>query len=165
MRVRPALITGACLSLSALAVATLAYLESATARADVMLRPEPTEVAPKRIRAKPAVAAGGVIATQKVEVASKEAAKPAVEAEPVVAVPDRLVAPDFTGKRFSVARREARELGLKVVARDEYGTRVPAEAAQYYRVRKQKTAVGAPVAKGDTIELRVREIASLVSGY
>ena len=88
---------------------------------------------------------------------------PVVPAVPAAA--DALVAPDFTGKRLSIARREARKLGLKLVARDEYGNRVPPESAQYYRVRKQKTEAGTELAEGDTIELRVREVAAFASGY
>lgn len=73
--------------------------------------------------------------------------------------------PDFTTKRLSTARREARALGLKLVARDMYGGRVHPDLARYYRVRKQFTAPGSNVAPGGTIEVRVREMASFAAGY
>jgi hypothetical protein len=72
--------------------------------------------------------------------------------------------PDFKGKRLSVAQREARALGLAILARNDVGGRVPPEQAPFFRVRRQLTPAGASVQAGATVELRVREAAT-PSGY
>jgi len=73
--------------------------------------------------------------------------------------------PDWKGKRLSVARREARKLGLNVTAVDESGEAVPAELASEYRVRRQLTKAGSDVEPGTGVEVRVREIADTAMGY
>lgn len=76
-----------------------------------------------------------------------------------------LTVPDWKGKRLSVARREARKLGFNVAAFDEEGERVPANRGSGYRVRRQLTAAGTPIAPGADVELRVREVYDTPSGY
>jgi len=75
-----------------------------------------------------------------------------------------LSVPDFKGKRLSIARREARALGIVILARNDEGQRVSGEVAPYYRVRRQLTLAGAAVEPGATVEVRVRE-AETPSGY
>jgi len=161
-------VTAACLALSCGALAVLAYVEHAPARADVLLRPDLSpamDAAPVRARARrsaePRLPAGATIA------AARPASAHAGNAEPQAAAPAarEVVAPELEGKRLSIAQREARKLGLRVVARDEYGDRVPADAGRYYRVRRQLTEAGSQLEPGATIQLRVREIAALTTGY
>ena len=76
-----------------------------------------------------------------------------------------LTVPDWKGKRLSVARREARKLGFNVAAFDEEGERVPANLGSGYRIRRQLTAAGTPIAPGADVELRVREVYDTPSGY
>jgi hypothetical protein len=87
---------------------------------------------------------------------------------PAITTRDRdstLTVPDWKGKRLSVARREARKLGLNVTAVDETGEAVPAAMAGIYRVRRQLTSAGTAIDRGADVELRVREIARTAEGY
>jgi len=86
---------------------------------------------------------------------------PAPEAAPPASA---LSVPDWKGKRLSIARREARALGITILARDDEGQRVSSDVAPYYRVRRQLTLAGAAVAPGATVEVRVRD-AETPSGY
>jgi len=76
-----------------------------------------------------------------------------------------LTVPDWKGKRLSVARREARLLGVKVTAVDETGEAVPADLASMYRVRRQLTKAGTPIEPGADVEVRVREVSPTAEGY
>ena len=67
--------------------------------------------------------------------------------------------PNWKGKRLSLARREARNLGLKVTAVDESGETVPAVMAGIYRVRRQLAQTG------EAVQFVVREIVDTASGY
>jgi len=71
----------------------------------------------------------------------------------------RPAVPNWKGKRLSVARREARKLGLNVTAVDESGESVPSEMASSYRVRRQVAQIG------NAVELVVREIYDAAEGY
>src|SRR6187431_926036 len=99
MRARSAVITSACLGLSAVAVVTLAYLETTTARADVLLRPEPVEVAPTRIRAQRASRTEDTAALTKAAVAANTGVAPVTAVAEVANVPEPqpvgLLAPDW----------------------------------------------------------------------
>jgi hypothetical protein len=137
---------------SALAVATMLYAEGELARAELALTPEVAQESPRF------VAAATVGSTLPRDVPARSATTSRAEPAP-------LVVPDFTGKRLSVARREARALGLKLVARDAYGDRILPEFAGYYRVKKQLTQVGTRLAPGDTVQVRVRELPGAALGY
>ena len=76
-----------------------------------------------------------------------------------------LTVPDWKGKRLSVARREARKLGLNVTAVDESGEAVAADEASSYRVRRMLTRAGTTVEPGGEVEVRVREIVDTAMGY
>jgi ribosomal protein L13E len=76
-----------------------------------------------------------------------------------------LTVPDWKGKRLSVARREARKLGLNVTAVDESGEAVAADEASSYRVRRMLTRAGTTVEPGGEVEVRVREIVGTAMGY
>jgi hypothetical protein len=76
------------------------------------------------------------------------------------------VIPDFKGKRLTAVRREARKLGMFVVAHDAGGDQVDPDMAAMYRVRRQLTAAGSPVRPGTAVEVDVREIdLEPASGY
>ena len=76
-----------------------------------------------------------------------------------------LTVPDWKGKRLSVARREARKLGLNVSAVDESGQAIAADEASSYRVRRMLTKAGTTVEPGGEVEVRVREIVDTATGY
>jgi hypothetical protein len=76
-----------------------------------------------------------------------------------------LTVPDWKGKRLSVARREARKLGLNVTAVDESGEAVAVDEASSYRVRRMLTKAGTTVEPGGEVEVRVREIVDTAIGY
>ena len=67
--------------------------------------------------------------------------------------------PNWKGKRLSVARREARKLGLDVTAVDESGETIPSDMLSAYRVRRQLEQMGAAV------RFVAREIVDTVDGY
>ena len=67
--------------------------------------------------------------------------------------------PSWKGKRLSLARREARNLGFKVTAVDESGEPVPAAMGGIYRVRRQLAQTDA------AIQFVVREIVEPAGGY
>ena len=67
--------------------------------------------------------------------------------------------PNWKGKRLSLARREARNLGFKVTAVDESGETVPAAMGGIYRVRRQLAQTDA------AIQFVVREIVETAGGY
>ena len=76
-----------------------------------------------------------------------------------------LTVPDWKGKRLSVARREARRLGLNVTAVDESGEAVAADEASSYRVRRMLTKAGTAVEPGADVAVFVREIVDAATGY
>jgi len=138
------------LTISASALGALIHFESA--RANAAAAPAPPSP--------PAVARPAPIHELPV-LAPAEAPAPA----PASAARSRAVAaPDFVGKRLSVARRVARKLGLAIVAHDGDGLRIDGDQFPDYRVRRQSTPAGTSVDPGATVEVRVREIEA-PSGY
>jgi hypothetical protein len=121
------------------------YSEGQLARAELVLEPEVLQQAPRFV-------ALATITTESPQT-------------PRSAEPAALSMPDFTGKRLSTARKEAKALGLKLVARDAYGDRIEPDFAAFYRVRKQLTQVGAHVKPGDIVHVRVRDIPLPASDY
>lgn len=79
--------------------------------------------------------------------------------------PPELAMPDLKGKRLSTAIKDAKKLGLKIVARDEYGTRISAYEAANYRVRKQMIEAGTEFDPGATLKVTAREIYESAGGY
>jgi hypothetical protein len=151
-----------CYALSAVAFVGLLYVQGVPAHAYVELREDtPPHLNARALQgpstAAPATPRAAAVAAQP----GPAAAAPKVEAP----APAALQLPDFKGKRLSLVRREAKKLGLKVIARDEYGQRVSADLAQYYRVRKQLMAAGKPLVAGSTLEVKVREVVDYASGY
>ena len=76
-----------------------------------------------------------------------------------------LTVPDWKGKRLSVARREARKLGLNVTAFDEEGERVRADQRRATASAGMLTKAGTAVQPGADVEVRVREVSTPRSGY
>lgn len=76
-----------------------------------------------------------------------------------------LAMPDLKGKRLSTAIKDAKKMGLKIVARDEYGTRISAYEAANYRVRKQVIEAGTEFEPGATLKVTAREIYESAGGY
>lgn len=87
------------------------------------------------------------------------------EPKPEPSEPKGIEVPDFKGKRLSQVMRKAKELGLRVLARDEYGNRITAQDAVYYRVQKQLTAAGSELLPKGQIAVRVREMVEYAAGY
>ena len=166
-RKRSPFVTATCFAVSGIALAALAYVEGVPARADVLLRPDVSPAvdsmpaplrAPRGNGKQPRRGAAGALAS-----AQPAAAATAQQTLPAPA-DGGVVVPDFVGKRLSVARRHARKLGLRVAARDEYGELVPADAARFYRVKRQLTQARSSLEPGSMIQFRVREI-EFVGGY
>jgi hypothetical protein len=154
--------TTACLAVSATALIVVTKLDATAAKprgggapeTDAP-KPSPRKAAPPRPAPPPAPKL--TVATMTVPAASTATAR---AADAVL-----LTVPDWKGKRLSVARREARKVGLNVTAVDESGEGVPAEVAPLYRVRRQLTKAGTTVEPGADIELRVREVGATAEGY
>jgi hypothetical protein len=85
--------------------------------------------------------------------------------ESEVDLPTVVTVPDFKGKRLSVAMRQARKLGLVLVATGSQGGRIPPELAADYRVRRQETPANTTVEPGTAVEVRVRESVDVAQGY
>jgi len=81
-----------------------------------------------------------------------------------VQAPDGVLVPHFEGERLSAALRLAEQSGLAIAATDEWGDRIRASEASYYRVRKQRTEPGALVDEGATVKLSVRAFGAAM-GY
>jgi hypothetical protein len=145
------------LTVSASALGAVIHFESTPARAAASVAATP---APR------SAPAGAPAPIHEVPVLGPaEAPAPAPATSPAPAAPSRAVAaPDLVGKRLSVARRNARKLGLAVVARDDEGLRIDGDQSPYYRVRRQATPAGTSVEPGATVEVRVRGIEP-PSGY
>lgn len=168
--VRRAFAAAAALATSGGAFAALLYLNGGEARASAELRPDRVVVAASHEADTAASSVGSAI------VPSAAPAMPhvadATQASPTVAplqeapvAPERtVVVPDFTGKRVSLATREARALGLRLVARDSSGECVPGYDARYYRVSHQTIEPGVAIEPGEVISVRAR-YASYGQGY
>ena len=150
--------TTACLAVSATAFIVITKMDATAAKPRSPSVPESSE--PKPAPSKPAPPAPAPPAP-KLTVAILKTPPPAAAAtspkkndeatgEPL---------PNWKGKRLSLARREARTLGLKVTAVDESGETVPAAMAGIYRVRRQLAQTDAAV------QFVVREIVDTASGY
>jgi hypothetical protein len=153
--------TTTCLAVSAAALIAVTTLDAIAGKPRSPSVPETTEPkpAPKPPAPKPTEP------PPKLTVASL--ALPTVA--PATTTRDRadsgLTVPDWKGKRLSVARREARKLGLNVTAVDENGEAVAADEASSYRVRRMLTKAGTTVEPGGEVEVRVREIVDTATGY
>ena len=156
-------------SVSAGALFVLVQVERGKVHAALAPEPviEPTDYAPPASlhaiaddRAQPPSVAAGARVKAEPSRGAPSAAAPAEEPST-----NTVRVPDFTGKRYGQARREAKKLGLKLVARDEYGERVPAELGPYYRVRKQSVEPETALPPGSKVEVRVRATESFASGY
>jgi hypothetical protein len=158
------------LGVSAAALIAVSTFENAAARADAWpiatsSGAPPASVAPRARAVETAIAPRS--ATDKAPRTSVPIARAPAEKGDAIAAENKTsaVVPDLKGKRLSVARHEARKLGLVVTARDDYGERIDWDEARYYRVRRQLTMVGTSVAPGSAIEVRVRLMGEAASGY
>jgi hypothetical protein len=165
--------TTACLAVSAAAFIVVTKMDATAARPRSSSIPEATEPKPakpapsKSTPPAPAPPAPKMTtASLKLPASTAAMAKPATTASSGKADRDStLTIPDWKGKRLSVARREARKLGLNVTAVDESGEAVPADMAGAYRVRRMLTAAGTAAEPGTDVQVRVREIVETASGY
>jgi hypothetical protein len=153
--------TTACLAVSATAFIVITKMDATAAKPRSPSVPEASE--PKPAPSKPAPPAPAPPAP-KLTVAILKTPPPAPAASPASTKKnDDDTAgeplPNWKGKRLSLARREARNLGLKVTAVDESGETVPAAMAGIYRVRRQLAQTG------EAVQFVVREIVDTASGY
>ena len=143
--------TTACLAVSATAFIVITKMDATAAKPRSPSVPEASE--PKPAPSKP-----------KLTVAILKTPPPAAAATPASTKKNDddttgEPLPNWKGKRLSLARREARNLGLKVTAVDESGETVPAAMAGIYRVRRQLAQTG------EAVQFVVREIVDTASGY
>jgi hypothetical protein len=150
--------TTACLAVSAAAFIVITKMDATAAKPRSPSVPEASE--PKPAPSKPAPPAPAPPAP-KLTVAILKTPPPAATAASTKKDDDTAGAPlpNWKGKRLSLARREARTLGLKVTAVDESGETVPAAMAGIYRVRRQLAQTG------EAVQFVVREIVDTASGY
>jgi hypothetical protein len=158
-RLPPVLLSASALCLSSLAVFALARLETVPPRTENLLVPEVLHEAGARTLPR----VGSATQPSNAQAASVAPQAPGVSGTPAQTAD--VVLPDFTGKRLSLARREAKKLGLKLIARDAYGERIPADMGPYYRVHKQLSAQGTELAPGSSVEVRVRPSGGWAEGY
>ena len=147
------------LMLSGAALAALGYIEGQPARTDV----------PRAVRVV-GTSDPGLHVARKTGVTAQTATRQAVTAvpaDPVTAgtAPPAVLMPDLVGKRFSVALRKAKKLGITVSARDEYGKRVPASFAPLYRVKSQCVTAGCAAPPGGKLALVVGDPVRYAMGY
>jgi hypothetical protein len=159
--------TTACLAMSATAFIVITKMDATAAKPRSPSVPDASEPKPAPRKAPPPAPAPP---PPKLTVAS--VSPPPGAAPSTAALGDKkgktdsiVVVPDWKGKRLSVARREARKLGLTVTALDGSGEGILAEEASSYRVRKQLTSAGTEVEPGTDVELRVRMVVDAAMGY
>jgi hypothetical protein len=152
--------TTACLTLSAAAFIVITKMDATAAKSRSPSAPEASE--PKPAPRKPAPPAPAPPAPKLTTASLVLPAKTTPSTSTAATKGDETAAaplPNWKGKRLSLARREARNLGLKVTAVDESGETVPAPMAGIYRVRRQ-------LAQTDTaVQFVVREIVDTAAGY
>jgi hypothetical protein len=158
--------TTACLTLSAAAFIVITKMDASAAK---RRGSAPETTAPKDAAPKPPAPktppAKLTAASLEMPASIAPSLAPSTPAMTRSALDSTLTVPDWKGKRLSVARREARKLGLNVTAVDETGEAVAADMAGIYRVRRQLTRAGTAVEPGADVEVRVREIAPTAEGY
>jgi hypothetical protein len=172
--------TTACLAVSAAAFIVTAKMDAAAAARSRSAAPaaEPAEPpaapkstpAPKKPKEPPpklTVASLNVPATTAPAAATTATTTTTATTASAKAVLDStlLTVPDWKGKRLSVARREARKLGLHIKATDDSGEEIPANVASRYRVRVHFTAAGAQVEPGAEVAVFAKEIYAPAVGY
>lgn len=158
-----ALLGASALAVSASALVALVYVGAHHPTPRVRLLPDP--ITSPRVAASVGAA---VAAPPAAQATAPNVATPAPDAPPeaeAVAPSAAIRVPDLAGKRLSVAIREARALGLRVVARDPGGYRVWGSEARYYRVSRQTTEPGSNANEGDAVVVRVRSSGSYGEGY
>ena len=151
--------TTACLAVSATAFIAVTKMDARAAKPRSPSVPETAEPKPAPSKsAPPAPAPKLTVASVKSTPATTASTPSTATTKPADATPLPAL-PNWKGKRLSVARREARKLGVDVTAVDESGDPVPAELASSYRVRRQLAQVGSAV------QVVVREIVDAAAGY
>ena len=154
--------TTACLAVSATAFIAVTKMDARAAKPRSPSVPETAEPKPAPSKSAPPAPAPPA---PKLTVASVKSTPATTASTPSTATTKPADAtafpalPNWKGKRLSVARREARKLGVDVTAVDESGDPVPAELASSYRVRRQLAQVGSAV------QVVVREIVDAAAGY
>jgi len=146
-------------------------LEELEATATATPEPEPVAalapaVAVAAVDAK-TVTAAAVIAKAEAATEASASADAAVETETTEILPEvaALVAvPDLSGLSLRKARKQLKEVGLKMSARDG-SYRIPWQEWGYYKVRKQKTEAGTMVEPGTRVRVKAREKISYGQGY
>jgi len=167
--------TTACLAVSAAAIIAATRMDASAAgrrssSADTTeAKPAPAPSTRKSAPPKPAPEPAPKLTVASLATKSSFAEPPASTATATARAGTADVAlvtvPDWKGKRLSVARREARKLGLNVTGRTGDGDAVPGDEASDYRVRKQLVEAGREVAPGTDVPLRVRMIVDTAEGY
>ena len=165
--------TTACLAVSAAAIIAATRMDASAAgrrssSADTTeAKPAPAPSTRKSAPPKPAPAPAPKLTVASLATKSSFAEPPASTATARAGTADvaLVTVPDWKGKRLSVARREARKLGLNVEATNGIGDTVPADEASSYRVRRQLVEAGREVEPGSDVPVRVRMIVETAEGY
>lgn len=160
-----ALLGASALIASASALAALVYVGTHDPAQGVRLVPDPATTPRVVASVGAALAAPAPHAVPEAAPAVAPSAAPAAHDADSGPASAAIRVPDLAGKRLSVAIREARALGLRVVARDPGGYRVWGSEARYYRVSRQTTEPGSNASEGDAVVVRVRSSGSYGEGY
>ncbi len=144
----------ATLVIAAASLGLLVHLQSEPLRLEPAALDEPSTAEPPIAESPASVPAAGVAVTTGIITA------------PVAVDADRIAVPDFTGLRLPVARRRARELGLRLVVRDPGGDAIQTWLAPRYRMRTQTVDVGTSVERGSLVRAVAADpMPLIVSGY
>jgi len=134
----------------------LSAVEREPIRAEVAFAPKRAVRAPANARPKPAAAHPDARVLQPAQASAPDAPPPVAE---------RPIMPDVVGMKLSEARKTLRALGVRVIATDPYGDVVAPDMAHFYKVRKQRIAIGATLEPGTKVRLVARELYSVSAGY
>ncbi|MCA9694989.1 MAG: PASTA domain-containing protein [Myxococcales bacterium] len=155
---RTARVLGLCVSVAALA--GMVHLEEVWARAEV--------------EAAPADELDALELDEVEDVALDEARPPLLAMAPVAppvaakvepAGPALVTMPDLTGVSVRSARKQLKELGLRLVARDEYRSPIPRELWSAYKVRDQSVEPGEAVLPGERVRVKAKSRRRIAEGY
>ncbi len=118
------------------------------------------DTAPAKAEPAPMIAKAEVT----VDAVADAAAAAETEAEIIPDTPALVAVPDLAKMGLRKARKQLKEAGLKLVARDG-SYRISRDEYRYYRVRKQQVAPGTMVEPGTRIKVKARMRYSYAQGY
>lgn len=130
-------------------------MDSAEAISPVAVIPSATPAEPSPTADAPTVLAAAAPSALPVAVVAEAEA-------PSIAM---VVMPDLKGMRLDKARRELKQLGLRMAARDTWGERIERSWYRDFKVRTQTVEAGIEVERGTKVRVKARERYRASKGY